>query len=118
MIADPSDRLQHSVLIINITGESSGGVKARKLASKKRRLWILRLGLYDLATRNRLHPAHLRGACIFGSQTVGVWLYQAASWKQGEAHLAGRWVASRPAILRAETVTQNVNEDSRKLTRG
>ena len=38
MIADAiRDRLQHSALIINITGESYRGVKARKLASKKKR---------------------------------------------------------------------------------
>ena len=40
VIADPviadaiQDRLQHSALTINITGESYRGVKARKLASK------------------------------------------------------------------------------------
>jgi DNA replication protein DnaC len=42
VIADPviadaiRDRLQHSALTINITGESYRGVKARKLASKKK----------------------------------------------------------------------------------
>ena len=42
VIADPviadaiRDRLQHAALTINITGESYRGVKARKLASKKK----------------------------------------------------------------------------------
>lgn len=42
VIADPviadaiRDRLQHSALTITITGESYRGVKARKLASKKK----------------------------------------------------------------------------------
>ena len=42
MIADPviadaiRDRLEHSALVLNITGESYRGVKARKLASKRK----------------------------------------------------------------------------------
>ncbi|MBK7251262.1 MAG: ATP-binding protein [Gammaproteobacteria bacterium] len=42
VIADPviadaiRDRLEHSALVLNITGESYRGVKARKLASKRK----------------------------------------------------------------------------------
>jgi DNA replication protein DnaC len=42
VIADPviadaiRDRLEHAALVIQITGESYRGVKARKLASKKK----------------------------------------------------------------------------------
>jgi hypothetical protein len=51
---------------------------------------VLCLGLYDLITRKRLHPAYLAGsACIFGSQMLAVWLYQAASWKSVAVRLLG-----------------------------
>jgi len=42
VIADPviadaiHDRLAHAALVLNITGESYSGIKARKLASKKK----------------------------------------------------------------------------------
>jgi hypothetical protein len=51
---------------------------------------VLGLGLYDLATRKRLHPAYLPSAAfIFGSQMMGVWLYQAPSWKPLAVRLLG-----------------------------
>ncbi len=51
---------------------------------------VLCFGLYDLITRERLHPAYLAGAaCIFGSQMLAVWLYQAASWKPVAVRLLG-----------------------------
>jgi hypothetical protein len=53
-------------------------------------LLVLCLGLYDLTTRKRLHPAYLFGsACIFGSQMIAVSIYRAPSWKPIAVRLLG-----------------------------
>ena len=45
-------------------------------------LLIVALGVYDLATRGRLHPAYMAGASwILASQTVASWLYFQPWWK-------------------------------------
>jgi hypothetical protein len=80
IIADPviadaiRDRLQHSALTINITGESYRGVKARKLASKKNEREISRSSCSHFSPppgASRLAPIdHLRGPQVIVRQPI------------------------------------------------
>ena len=53
-------------------------------------LLVLGLGVYDLVTRNRLHPAYLLGAIwILSWQFIAKWLYVSPWWKDVSLHLLG-----------------------------
>ena len=53
-------------------------------------LLVLGLGVYDLATRRRLHPAYLLGAIwILTWQFIAKWLYVSPWWKVVSLHLLG-----------------------------
>jgi uncharacterized membrane protein YozB (DUF420 family) len=53
-------------------------------------LLVLALGIYDLATRRRLHPAYVFGALwIFTWQFIAKWLYVSPWWKVVALHLLG-----------------------------
>jgi hypothetical protein len=44
-------------------------------------LLVIGMGLYDLATRRRLHPAYLAAAAwIFANEAVADWLFHQPSW--------------------------------------
>ncbi|MBS0334656.1 MAG: hypothetical protein JSS35_17945 [Proteobacteria bacterium] len=52
---------------------------------------ILGLGVYDLITRRRLHPAYLIGLIwIVAMQATAITLYHNAAWKS----LAASWIAA------------------------
>lgn len=53
-------------------------------------LMVLGLGVYDLVTRRRLHPAYVLGALwILGWQFIAKWLYVSPWWKEASLHLLG-----------------------------
>jgi hypothetical protein len=54
-------------------------------------LLVLGLGVYDLVTRRRLHPAYVLGAIwILTWQFIAKWLYVSPWWKVVSLHLLGR----------------------------
>ena len=53
-------------------------------------LLVLGLGIYDLVTRRRLHPAYVGGALwILSWQFIAKWLYVSPWWKDVSLHLLG-----------------------------
>ncbi|HXP60507.1 MAG TPA: hypothetical protein VN829_08455 [Dongiaceae bacterium] len=53
-------------------------------------LLVLGLGVYDLVTRRRLHPAYVLGAIwILSWQFIAKWLYVSPWWKDVSLHLLG-----------------------------
>ena len=53
-------------------------------------LMVLGVGVYDLVTRRRLHPAYVLGALwIFAWQLIAKWLYVSPWWKDAALHLLG-----------------------------
>ena len=53
-------------------------------------LLVLGLGVYDLVTRRRLHPAYVLGAAwLLGWQFIATWLYASRWWKDVSLHLLG-----------------------------
>ena len=53
-------------------------------------LLVLGLGVYDLATRRRLHPAYVLGAIwILSWQFIAKWLYVSPWWKVASLHMLG-----------------------------
>jgi hypothetical protein len=51
---------------------------------------ILGMGVYDLVTRGRLHPAYLLGAIwALGVEATGAWLYVSPAWKPVALRLIG-----------------------------
>lgn len=51
---------------------------------------VLGIGVYDLVTRHRLHPAYVLGAIwIFSWQFIAKWLYVSPWWKVVSLHLLG-----------------------------
>ena len=53
-------------------------------------LLMLGLGVYDLITRKRLHPAYIAGlAWVFTIQVAAAWLYGYPAWKPVAVHLLG-----------------------------
>jgi hypothetical protein len=53
-------------------------------------LLVLGLGVYDLVTRRRLHPAYVLGAIwILSWQFIAKWLYVSPWWKGVSLHLLG-----------------------------
>ena len=53
-------------------------------------LMVLGLGVYDLVTRRRLHPAYVLGALwILVWQFIAKWLYVSPWWKEASLHLLG-----------------------------
>ena len=54
-------------------------------------LLVLGLGVYDVVTRRRLHPAYVLGAIwIFSWQFIAMWLYVSPWWKAVSLHLLGQ----------------------------
>ena len=53
-------------------------------------LLVLSLGVYDLVTRHRLHPAYVLGAIwILTWQFIAKWLYVSPGWKGVSLYLLG-----------------------------
>jgi hypothetical protein len=53
-------------------------------------LLVLGLGVYDLVTRRRLHPAYVLGAIwILSWQVIAEWLYVSPWWKVVSLHILG-----------------------------
>jgi hypothetical protein len=53
-------------------------------------LLVLSLGVYDLVTRHRLHPAYVQGAIwILTWQFIAKWLYVSPGWKGVSLYLLG-----------------------------
>jgi hypothetical protein len=53
-------------------------------------LLVLGIGVYDLVTRRRLHPAYVLGAIwILSWQFIAKWLYVSPWWKVVSLHLLG-----------------------------
>jgi hypothetical protein len=53
-------------------------------------LLVLALGVYDLVTRRRLHPAYVAGAAwLLLVELTGNWLYVTPAWKPIALHLLG-----------------------------
>jgi len=53
---------------------------------------VLLVGIYDLATRRRLHPAYLAGvAWIFANQMLALSLYFSASWTACAKRIIAAW---------------------------
>jgi hypothetical protein len=75
--------------ITKLLGESPGAMWASLYGATT--LLILGMGLYDLITRKRLHPAYLVGlAWVAAMQFTSITLYAIPAWKA----LAASWIAA------------------------
>jgi hypothetical protein len=53
-------------------------------------LLVIAVGVYDLATRRRLHPAYIAAALwIFANEAVADWLFHQHSWLVAMKHMTG-----------------------------